>query len=140
MEDTDFAEEIDDAVYLVLGTSEVHRRGAGLYARNEPEPSGFRRIVALDCQTGARRWTCAFPAENILEALMQKEGGKLDCKTATYSVGANERMHGGMRHNLLRFRLAFGIAFFPKPVTLLGTKYTYNVMFGGQGVFRNECK
>ena len=57
---TEYAEEIilhDGVLYLVLGTSEAKRGGSGL-ARlgGEPQPSDFRRILALEASTGNPLW------------------------------------------------------------------------------------
>ena len=66
---TEYAEEISvvgGRLYLAVGTSEVHRRGGGLFERGEPEPSDFRRIMALDRQTGKLLWRKDFGQDNAL--------------------------------------------------------------------------
>ncbi len=63
-EGTERTEEIlvaDGVLYLVVGSSEVLRRGAGLYARGEPAPTKFRYIAAVDIESGRQIWkhTCS---------------------------------------------------------------------------------
>ncbi len=56
---TERTEEIivrDGTVYLVVGTSEVHRTGGGLRARGEPEPTEERYITAVNAATGTALW------------------------------------------------------------------------------------
>ena len=69
LEGTEHTEEIsvqDDTVYLVIGTSEVHRRGSGLHFRNEPPATGFRYITALDSRSGEQLWRRDFTGANFL--------------------------------------------------------------------------
>ncbi|NQU23644.1 MAG: PQQ-binding-like beta-propeller repeat protein [Candidatus Nealsonbacteria bacterium] len=56
---TERAEEIlvdGGVLYVVVGTSEVNRRGGGLHRRGEPEPTDFRYITAIDIATGKPLW------------------------------------------------------------------------------------
>lgn len=46
----------DGLLYLVVGTSEVNRRGGGLFARGEPPATDFRFLTAIDAETGKTRW------------------------------------------------------------------------------------
>jgi len=66
---TEFTEEIvlvDGVLYLAVGSSEVHRYGPGLSARGEPEPTDFRRIVALRADDGRCLWQHDFSREDFL--------------------------------------------------------------------------
>ena len=50
-EGTERTEEIlvdNGVLYLVVGTSERNRRGGGLFERNEPKPTDFRFITAIE--------------------------------------------------------------------------------------------
>ena len=56
---TERTEEIvchDGVLYLMVGTSEVTRSGAGLSLRGEPEPTATRFLIALDVQSGKELW------------------------------------------------------------------------------------
>ena len=69
LEGTERTEEIlvsDGVVYLVVGTSEVNRRGGGLHTRGEPEPTDFRYIAAFDEKTGERLWKHSCDDEEFL--------------------------------------------------------------------------
>ncbi len=66
---TEYTEEISvvgDRLYLAVGTSEVHRRGGGLFERGEPDPSDFRCIMALDRGSGRLLWRKDFGGDNAL--------------------------------------------------------------------------
>ena len=56
---TERTEEIlvqDGILYLVVGTSEVYRKGGGLRMRGEPDPTDFRYITAIEAKTGKALW------------------------------------------------------------------------------------
>ncbi|NQT88707.1 PQQ-binding-like beta-propeller repeat protein, partial [bacterium] len=56
---TERTEEIvchDGALYLMVGTSEAKRSGAGLSERGEPRPTKSRVLVALDVESGRELW------------------------------------------------------------------------------------
>jgi len=56
---TERTEEIvchDGVLYLMVGTSEVKRSGAGLSLRGEPEPTATRFLIALDVESGRELW------------------------------------------------------------------------------------
>ena len=58
-EGTERTEEIvchDGALYLMVGTSEGKRSGAGLSQRGEPKPTASRFLVALDVESGNELW------------------------------------------------------------------------------------
>lgn len=66
---TERTEEIivaNGIVYLVIGTSEVHRSGGGFFARGEPTATPFRYITALDSQTGKSLWRKDFVGKDFL--------------------------------------------------------------------------
>jgi outer membrane protein assembly factor BamB len=66
---TEYTEEIsvaDGVVYLVVGTSEVHRRGGGFFARGEPPATDFRYITARDGKSGRELWRRDFVGTNFL--------------------------------------------------------------------------
>lgn len=102
LEGTERTEEIlveDGIVYLVVGTSEVYREGAGgtagpgLSTRGEPAPSGFRFIAAVDSESGKTLWKKDFSGDSFLlpTTLTVRKGrlyyqdtrgvGQLDAKT-----------------------------------------------------------
>jgi arylsulfatase A-like enzyme/outer membrane protein assembly factor BamB len=63
------AEEIivsDGVLYLAVGTSEAKRRGGGLLARGEPEPTDFRFITAIDADSAKPLWRKDFAREEFL--------------------------------------------------------------------------
>jgi len=82
-------------VYLVVGTSEVHRRGGGLYDRGEPEATDFRYIMAVDGDSGRHLWKKDFTGTDFLLPMTMtvRNGslfyqdingvGRLDAKTGT---------------------------------------------------------
>ncbi len=66
---TEHTEEItvqDGIVYLVIGTSEIHRWGKGLHYRHEPSATDFRYITALDSDTGEQLWRRDFTGTRFL--------------------------------------------------------------------------
>jgi len=68
-EGTERTEEIlvaDGVLYLVVGTSEVIRRGGGLYARGEPAPTKFRYIAAVDIESGRQLWKHVCPDNGFI--------------------------------------------------------------------------
>ncbi len=68
-EGTENTEEIlvqDHTLYLVVGSSEVHRTGEGLFRRGEPKPTDFRYITAIDAKTGQPLWKREFGKDDFL--------------------------------------------------------------------------
>jgi len=66
---TEHTEEIvvaDGVAYLVAGTSEVYRRGGGLHARGEPDPTDFRNLLAVNTDSGGLLWKKSFSGERFL--------------------------------------------------------------------------
>ena len=53
-------------LYLAVGTSEVNRRGDGLFARGEPAPTDFRFITAIDADTAQQLWRKDFAKDEYL--------------------------------------------------------------------------
>jgi len=78
---TERTEEIlvqDGILYLVVGTSEIHRQGEGLYERGEPRPTGFRCVTAVDASTGAPLWKKSCPkGEYLLPLSLTVKGGQV---------------------------------------------------------------
>ena len=75
---TERTEEIlvdNGVMYLVVGTSEMNRRGGGLYERNEPKPTDFRFITAIDAESGKQLWKKDFTnAEFVLPLSLTVKG------------------------------------------------------------------
>ncbi|MBT3201837.1 MAG: PQQ-binding-like beta-propeller repeat protein [Phycisphaerales bacterium] len=56
---TEHTEEIivdRGVLYLAVGTSEKKRHGGGLAERNEPKPTDFRYITAINAESGSTLW------------------------------------------------------------------------------------
>lgn len=88
-EGTERTEEIivqDGVLYLVVGTSEINRRGGGLAKREEPEPTGFRYIAAFDAGTGNELWRKSCPEGEYLLPLSLTVRGKSVFYQSTYGV------------------------------------------------------
>ncbi|MFV1965361.1 MAG: PQQ-binding-like beta-propeller repeat protein [Pirellulaceae bacterium] len=69
-------------LYLLVGSSEVNRRGGGLYQRGEPAATGFRYVKAIDTQSGKEVWTRDFSHEYILPLTMAVNGDRLYFQSA----------------------------------------------------------
>jgi len=95
---TERTEEIavdDGVIYLVVGTSEVYRRGVGLHERGEPKATDFRYIMAVDGDSGRHLWKKDFTGTDFLlpQTMTVRNGsvfyqningvGRLDAKTGT---------------------------------------------------------
>jgi outer membrane protein assembly factor BamB len=66
---TESTEEIlvsKGVLYLAVGTSEANRRGGGLSARGEPDPTDFRFITAVDADSAKPLWKKEFSREEYL--------------------------------------------------------------------------
>ncbi len=78
---TEHTEEIlvdDGVVYLMVGTSEVDRRGGGLHKRGEPAPTPFRYVAAYDARTGKPLWKGKTPkGEFILPLTLTVRSGQV---------------------------------------------------------------
>jgi len=75
-------------LYLVVGTSEVNRRGGGLYRRGEPEPTDFRFITAIDADSGERLWKKTFAeGEFLLPLTLAVKGRRLFYQSTVGVVG-----------------------------------------------------
>jgi outer membrane protein assembly factor BamB len=86
---TERTEEIlcaDGTLYLVLGTSEVDRKGGGLSDRDEPEPVSFRHIAAFDAATGKTRWREDVTSDGILPLTLALRGSRLFYQSRTAMV------------------------------------------------------
>ncbi len=84
-EGTDYTEEIiaaNDLLYLVAGTSENKRTGPGLFGENEPDPSSFRYITAIDPASGKTVWKHDYSdKEYLLPSTMAVKGDRIAYKT-----------------------------------------------------------
>lgn len=83
-EGTQYTEEIvfaEGVLYLAVGTSEAERLGGGLFARGEPEPAPFRRLMAVEAESGKLRWQRDYSAEFILPLTLAVRGGRVYCQT-----------------------------------------------------------
>ena len=68
-EQTERTEEIlvsDGVLYLAVGTSEIIRKGGGLFERCEPEPTDFRYIAAVDAASGKLLWKASCPEDEFI--------------------------------------------------------------------------
>lgn len=94
---TERTEEIllsNGVLYLVLGSSELDRRGGGLHERGEPAPAKFRRVMAVDAATGRQKWMRDFTKLNILPLSLTVRNGRVFFQTAV-SVTALDAATGG---------------------------------------------
>jgi len=88
-EGTERTEEIiasDGVLYLVVGTSEAHRRGGGLHARGEPDPTDFRFLTAVAADTGKTLWKKDLSKENILPLSLAVRGQRVYFQTTAAMV------------------------------------------------------
>ena len=78
---TERTEEIlvdNGVLYLVVGTSEANRRGGGLHERNEPKPTSFRFITAINAESGMQLWKKNFTtAEFVLPLSLTVKGANV---------------------------------------------------------------
>ncbi len=78
--DTQRTEEIlldQNVLYLVVGTSEVNRRGQGLFERGEPAPARYRYVLAIDAQSGKQLWKKDCTKEFILPLTLAVRGTRV---------------------------------------------------------------
>ena len=91
---TERTEEIiasEGVLYLVLGTSEAVRRGGGLSARNEPDPTSFRCLAALEADTAKPLWKNDLSKENILPLSLAVKGQRAYFQSTTAIVCLDAR-------------------------------------------------
>ena len=84
-EGTERTEEIlvdQGILYLLVGTSEANRRGGGLFARDEPEPTDFRYVMAVDADSGTQLWKRDFSREYILPLTLAVKGPRVYFQSA----------------------------------------------------------
>jgi len=94
---TERTEEIlvqDGILYLVVGTSEIHRQGEGLHERGEPRPTGFRCVTAVDASTGAPLWKKSCPQGEYLLPLSLAVKGERVFYQSTLGVVCLEARSG----------------------------------------------
>jgi len=76
---TEHTEEIivdGDVLYVAAGTSESQRVGGGLHGRDEPKPTDFRFIAAIDLESGKTLWKHSFPSnEGLLPLTLAVDDG-----------------------------------------------------------------
>ncbi|MCL4678149.1 MAG: PQQ-binding-like beta-propeller repeat protein [Alphaproteobacteria bacterium] len=92
---TENTEEIlaaDGVLYLAVGTSEVDRRGGGLFVRGEPAPAGFRFIAAVEAETGKFLWKIALDGDDYLLPLtLAVKGSRVYFQTSGGIVSLDAR-------------------------------------------------
>ncbi len=84
-EGTERTEEIlvdQGTLYLLVGSSEVNRRGGGLFERGEPKATDFRYVKAINAQTGKELWTRDYSNEYILPLTMAVKDNRLFFQSA----------------------------------------------------------
>jgi outer membrane protein assembly factor BamB len=78
---TERTEEIlvdNGVLYLMVGTSEADRRGGGLHQRNEPRPTSFRFLTAIQAESGKQLWKKNFTsAEFVLPLSLTVKGANV---------------------------------------------------------------
>ena len=85
-EGTERTEEVlfdNGILYLLVGSSEVNRRGGGLFDRSEPAPTDYRYVKAFHAQSGKPLWTRDFSREYILPMTMAVKGDRVYFQSAT---------------------------------------------------------
>ncbi len=76
--------EADGTLYVATGTSEVNRKGGGLFERGEPEPMPTRHLMALHAGTGRPLWKITFPGEeSLLPLTLTVTGPNVFCQSTT---------------------------------------------------------
>ena len=111
---TEGTEEIlaaDGVLYLVVGTSEVNRRGGGLFARGEPAPTGFRFITAIEANTGNCLWKKAFDTGKYLLPLTLAVKGSRVCYQTSSGIACLDARSGNQLWQTARTTPARRMAF-----------------------------
>jgi outer membrane protein assembly factor BamB len=94
---TEHTEEIivdGGTLYLAVGTSEKKRHGGGLAERNEPKPTDFRYITAINAETGQQLWKKNFEKGQALLPLSLTVGGTKVYYQDSYGVGCLDAKSG----------------------------------------------
>ncbi len=94
--ETKFAEEIlfdSGNLYLAVGSSEYDRAGAGLFERDEPKPTDFRYIIAINAETGKKLWRKDFDnqKESLIPTTLAVKGNNCTFQTALGVVCLNSQ-------------------------------------------------
>jgi len=96
-EGTEHTEEIivdRGVLYLAVGTSEAKRHGGGLAERNEPKPTDFRFITAMNVENGKQLWRKDFEkGMDLLPLSLTVRGAKVYYQD-TYGVGCLDAKTG----------------------------------------------
>ncbi len=82
---TERTEEIlvdQGTLYLLVGSSEVNRRGGGLFERGEPKATDFRYLKAIDARSGQQRWTRDYSDEYVMPLTLAVKGQRVFFQTA----------------------------------------------------------
>ncbi|MHC4560701.1 MAG: outer membrane protein assembly factor BamB family protein, partial [Planctomycetota bacterium] len=88
-EGTEHIEEIlvqDSVLYLIVGTSEAHRKGGGLHMRGEPEATDFRYVTAINAETGKQLWKKSCPDNEFILPLSLTVKGQSVFYQSTFGV------------------------------------------------------
>ena len=94
---TEHTEEIvcdGEVLYLAVGTSEKNRHGGGLAERNEPKPTDFRRIAAINAESGQQIWKKEFEKTEALLPLSLTVRGTRVYYQDTYGVACLDAKSG----------------------------------------------
>ncbi|MDP6543464.1 MAG: PQQ-binding-like beta-propeller repeat protein [Phycisphaerae bacterium] len=94
---TEHTEEIivdGGVLYLAIGTSEKKRHGGGLAQRNEPKPTDFRRIAAINPDSGQQIWKKEFEKGVALLPLSLTVRGDKVYYQDTYGVACLDAKSG----------------------------------------------
>jgi len=94
---TEHTEEIvcdGGVLFLAVGTSEKNRHGGGLAERNEPKPTDFRRIAAIDPVSGKQLWKKEFEKGVALLPLSLTVRGDRVYYQDTYGVACLDAKSG----------------------------------------------
>jgi outer membrane protein assembly factor BamB len=81
-------------LYLAVGTSEKKRHGGGLAERNEPKPTEFRYITAINAETGKELWKKEFEKTEALLPLSLTVRGARVYYQDTYGVASLDAKSG----------------------------------------------
>lgn len=111
---TEHTEEIlvdAGVLYLAVGSSEVDRRGEGLFQRDEPAPTNFRYVAAVDAETGDVRWKHALGADEFLLPQTLATGHGAVCYQTAAGLVCRDARSGAERWRAPRPTLARRMSF-----------------------------
>lgn len=96
---TEHTEEIlydQGVLYLVVGSSEVNRRGEGLFDRGEPGPTKYRFIAAVDAKSGKQLWKKDCTKESVLPLTLAIKGAHVYYQSAFGMVCLDAKSGAGI--------------------------------------------